>query len=179
MTGVSFLKALIGRFQELYGRPLDGRKKVQKLTFLVEHWSPDDDKVVRSTRLTGYVFRIWMYGPFSEGIQEDLGRLVSEGSIREEVYWYEVTPSFNNIHLGTYVDDGEPKKLYLYSLLGPKPRLDARLEGKLDVVLRRFGHLTPTELELTVNRMLKLTPLKKVEYWGVTVDEYLEREAPL
>ncbi|RLF10265.1 MAG: hypothetical protein DRJ69_03375 [Thermoprotei archaeon] len=174
-----FLKALIGRFQELYGRPLDGRKKLQKLTFLVEHWSPSEEKVVRSTRLTGYTFRIWMYGPFSEEIQDDLGQLVEKGEVLEQVYWYEVTPSFNEVYLGTYVDDGEPKKLYLYSLTRPRPRLKAQVEGRLDDVLKRFGHLTPMDLEQLVNRMLRLTPLKKTEHWNETVDEYLERGALL
>ena len=71
MSGLSFLMALIGRFKELHERPLDGRKKLQKLTFLVEHWSPSENKVVKSTNLTGYVFKILDIWPFSEGIQDD------------------------------------------------------------------------------------------------------------
>jgi len=122
-----FLMALVGKFEELYGRPLDGRKKLQKLVFLVEHWDPNKGKITRSTNLTGYVFRIDMYGPYSEGIQNDLGVLVRAGVFREVIYWYEVVPTFNGIHLDTYVDDGEPKKLHLYTLLRPRPRLDSRL----------------------------------------------------
>jgi len=159
---------LIKEFNEQFGKELDGRKKVQKLMFLVEHWNPNTNRIVKSTGLTGYIFKIWLYGPFSESLNEDLMRLKNERLIDEKVL-IEVP------YLSTYIDDGEPRRMYLYRVIrsGDLGLPGQEVREKIREVIKRFGHMKPMELELKVCDMLKLTPLKKISAWGKTIDEYL------
>lgn len=179
LNGREFLKGLVGRYQEKFGRRLDGRAKLQKLTFLVEHWDPETERIVRSKGLTGYRFIVWLYGPYSEPLTDDIDFLVNRGVLDEEEIWFEREPSYNGIYLGTYVDDGEPRRIYLYGLKRCKPKLNPKLVSLLDEVLEKFGDFNPVKLEEHVNSLLSLTPLKKREYWGRLVDEYLEHEGLL
>jgi len=66
MGRVDLLHYLIRRHYEIYRKPVYGRKKIQKLLFLVEHLNPASRRVTRSTGLTGYRFYIWLYGRSSE-----------------------------------------------------------------------------------------------------------------
>ena len=79
MEPIDVLYYLILRFFDMYKKPLYGRKKIQKLMFLVEHYDLSSEKVVKSKRLTGYEFFIWSYGPFSKRIYDDLEGLISRG----------------------------------------------------------------------------------------------------
>ena len=170
---------LIREYVRTFGRELDGRKKLQKLMFLVEHWDPETGKIRKSTGLTGYTFKIWLYGPFCPDINRDLADLAERGIIEEEVYrYYEGSqlPKEKELPpLSTYIDDGEPRTFYFY-----RTREDISIEDlskevlkKISVVVRTFGKMSPLDLELRVCKMLGLTPLKKMLNWGKTVDEYL------
>jgi len=46
MGRVDLLYYLIRRHYELYGKPVYGRKKLQRLLFLVEHLDPSNREVV-------------------------------------------------------------------------------------------------------------------------------------
>ena len=173
------LYALIKEFVRVFGRELDGRKKLQKLMFLVEHWDLETGKITKSSGLTGYTFKIWLYGPFCPEINRDLVELAERGIIEEEVYrYYEGSqlPKEKELPpLSTYIDDGEPRTFYFYRI-----REDIEIEGldkevlkKISVVVKTFGKMSPLDLELRVCGMLGLTPLKKMLNWGKTIDEYL------
>ena len=189
--GRDVLLYLINRHFSLYGL-LYGRKKIQKLVFLVEHLDPDGWRITRSSGLTGYRFKIWLYGPFSEEIYRDLDWLVDRGAIEEDVVGVEKAVVLRelDISLPLYVDDGFPKVIYIY-----KPRrrilklipgfgsvdrwggdLHPELRRRIDTIVERYGKLSPAELEEEVNSMLKLTPEKKQRYRGVKIDKYLEEE---
>jgi len=81
MRRIDLLHYLIRRHYELYRKPVYGRKKIQKLLFLVEHLDPATSRVTKSTGLTGYRFHIWLYGPFSEEVYRNLEALVSRGTL--------------------------------------------------------------------------------------------------
>jgi len=186
MERVDLLYYLIRRHYELYGK-LYGRKKLQKLLFLVEHLDPASRGVVKSTGLTGYRFYIWLYGPFSEEVYRDLEVLVERGDVVEEVIGADtyVRVDEAGVVLPLYDDDEAPKVIYIYrpktSILWlffgrEKVSVDPRAKEKIDWVLREYGKYTPTELEAITMKLLNLTPDKKLKYLGISVDKYLEME---
>jgi len=183
---VDLLHYLIRRHYELYGK-LYGRKKLQKLLFLIEHLDPASRRVVKSTGLTGYKFYIWLYGPFSDEIYGDLEVLINRGGVIEEVIGADthVRVDEAGVVLPLYDDDEAPKVIYVYRpragilwwLLGrERMSIDARVKEKVDWVLREYGKYAPFELETITIKLLNLTPDKKLRYLGVSVDEYLEKE---
>ncbi|WP_281175696.1 type II toxin-antitoxin system antitoxin SocA domain-containing protein [Palaeococcus ferrophilus] len=134
--------------------------------FLVEHFDLDTSRIVPSSGITGYKFKIWYYGPYSSDLKEDTDNLVKEGVLNEDVKYLD---DF------LYTDES-PKRLYLYS---PKTKirienkLDRQTIQKIDKILEKFGTQSPYELEKTVSSLLNLDPLKKLEVWGKSLDEYI------
>ena len=190
---LDILLYLIRRHYSLHGK-LYGRKKLQKLLFLVEHLNPATGKLTRSSGATGYRFIIWLYGPFSREIYTDLERLEDEGLVNEEVVSGETTPRFQGLNMLLYEDDGTPKVIYIYTPRTPHRRLmrfrvpvgrsseavnlPTPVRKRIDYVLERYGHMNGTQLEQEVLRMLKLTPEKKMKYMYRLVDEYIVNEIP-
>lgn len=187
MKRSNVLLYLIQRYYDIYGK-LYGRKKLQKLLFLVEHLDLDTGRVVPSRGITGYKFKIWLYGPFSEEVYYDLEMLVEQGLIEEDVIGSDTYVRVRelDVPLPLYEDDGYPKVIYVYypkrkTLLFPfsgteRAKLPTELKRKIDQVITRYGNLTPTQLEQEVLKLLKLTPEKKLKYMGLSIDEYLKKE---
>jgi len=185
LVGRYVLLYMLLKFYSMYGKPLYGRKKIQKLLFLVEHFDLGSKRIVKSRGLTGYRFVVWSYGPFSKEIYEDLEKLVDEGYVEERVVGSDATPEYEGIVLDLYTDDGFPKRMFIYEprvrdpsrILGQlEKKLDHRVVTVIDGVLQEFGLKMPHELEDFVNGLLKLSPDKKVRYWGIDIDSYLDRE---
>ncbi|ADI31348.1 type II toxin-antitoxin system antitoxin SocA domain-containing protein [Staphylothermus hellenicus] len=164
---------IIMYFNKIYKKPLDGRKKLQKLLFLVEHLDIESGKLSRSRGLTGYKFIVYSYGPFSKDVYRDLESLVKEGIVEERMETWR-----QESLLYTYIDDGKPRRIYYYRILDENrvPKLPREVEDKIKLVIEKYGSLPPMKLESHVNELLKLTPKKKVEYWGEFIDDYLEEE---
>lgn len=170
----SILLYVIEYFNNVYGKPLDGRKKLQKLLFLIEHLDIKTEKIRKSTGLTGYTFKIWNYGPFSKEIYDDLDDAVKTGIVRETVRTWD-----DMLSLYTYIDDGMPRRMYYYEIVRVKRlaiNLSSEIKNRVNYIVRRYGSLSPLDLESHVNKLLRLTPRKKAEYWGVSIDRYLEAE---
>ena len=163
---------LISLYYKMFERELEGRKKLQKLLFLVEHW--EKGRIVRSLGLTGYRFKVYYYGPFSKEVYDDLDLLRKRGLIEEEVVIWTRQPMYKGILVDGYVDDCEVSgKLWLY-----KPKVENSIPKnktteKMKLIIKEFGGYTPSELEIKVNRMLKLTPIKKLKFMNKSIDEYL------
>ena len=168
--GMDVLLYLITKYFEIFKKPLDGRKKLQKLLFLVEHFDPDRELVTKSSGYTGYTFRIWMYGPFSKKIYQDLRKLKGKDLIQEEKKTWKDDP-----WLSVYIDDGSPREMFYYTpkISSRDVRIPLSVMEKINKILEKYGNKSPMELEQFVNQKLDLTPIKKLEYWGKTIDEYL------
>ena len=175
---------LIRRYYSQY-KKLYGRKKIQKLLFLIEHLDLKRNAIVSSTGLTGYRFKIWLYGPFSEEIYQDLEKLVEKKLIVEEVISSDSRVKVNeaDVLLPLYEDDGTPKVIYVYYprryfhlSLREKSDIDNKTKEKINVIITKFGHYTPTELEEKVLEYLGLTPDKKLKYMGMYIDDYLKKK---
>ena len=185
---LKLLLYLLDRHYDFYGE-LHGRKKLQKLLFLVEHYDPEEGRLTRSTGFTGYKFTIWLYGPYAPEVYDDLEQLVEAGMVRERVVGADSQPRFHGILLSLYDDDGVAKVIYIYSPRRRWPRLlfsktarravedlPAHVRFRVDRILKEYGWMNGTQLEHKVCEMLRLTPEKKLKYMGKTVDEYLACE---
>ena len=177
---------LVRRHYELYGE-LRGRKKLQKLLFLAEHLDPDTGTPTPSTGATGYTFIIWVSGPLSREVYDDIRRLKDEKLIVERVVSGEHTPRYRGLNLLLYDDDGYPKHLYIYRPVArrlPLPRRrppdpDPEAKERIEHVLLRYGRMEPWELEKLTLRLLGLTREEKIEHIDTPIDEYLETRGAL
>ncbi|ABL89084.1 hypothetical protein Pisl_1937 [Pyrobaculum islandicum DSM 4184] len=153
-----------------------GKKKVQKLMFLVEHWDGGRG-VSKSLGLTGYRFVVWLYGPYSPQVDEDLEWLVEEGYISERVYGYDsyhsVVADGEVVRLGFYDDDESPKVIYVYrpTLRARFVRIGEPLRARIDAVVDKFGRYTANELETLTTAMLGVEKRKAL---GKAVDEIVQ-----
>ncbi len=175
----SVLYSLISCYWNRFGTPLDGRKKLQKLLFLTEHWDPYSNKIAKSSGLTGFVFRIYYYGPFSKEVYDCLRTLVNKKVVVEEVVSWQRQPLYKGILLDGYIDDFEESgKIWLYrpGSNTPSRQPPEKVFEKIAIVVEKFGGHRPYELEELVNHMLSLTPREKIENLNLTIDEYLERK---
>lgn len=165
-------------FGEVYGR-----KKIQKLVFLLEY-TDRGERVVGKRGLVGYKFVIWLYGPYSPDLHEDIEKLVDKGLINERVVGSDSVLHYREARLTLYNDDGYPKTIHIYRpsiklRLLYRPTLRKVLSSiapEIDFIVEKYGEKTATELENYVSTLLKLTPEKKIQYLGTDVDKYLVRE---
>jgi len=123
----------------------EGRKKLMKLMFLVEHFDPGLGRLVRKS-LLGDSFLIYHYGVFSFEVMNCYNELVKEGKIREG-------------------------PLGLESDL--KVELQEKLRERVDGVIERFGNLTGYELEVRTLKMLGIEPSEKDRYFGRPVESII------
>jgi len=173
----------------LYGK-LYGRKKIQKLVFLVEHLNLATGRVVRSTGLTGYSFKVWVSGPVSWELHEDISMLAEKGYLREEVITADSVDRRRASELQRagvqslpmYEDDGYPKVLFAYRpgllniLRKPMPRLPGHLRRRVELVVERYGGMTPDQLEDEVYEILWMDRKRKLKYLGYHINDYLAEE---
>lgn len=85
---------LLLKFFDMYDKPLYGKKKIQKLLFLVEHYDLDTGRITRSQGLTGYRFAVWSYGPFSKEVYDDLEKIVDNGYVVKKVVGSDTQPVY-------------------------------------------------------------------------------------
>jgi len=189
LGNVSVVLEVVKAHNRLYGK-LYGRKKIQKLVFLVEHLNLATGRAVKSTGLTGYSFKVWVSGPVSWELHEDINTLVEKGYLREEVIGAENLDKGRASELQRagvynlllYEDDGYPKVLFAYrpGLLNifrkPLPKLPGHLRRRVELVVEKFGSMTPDQLEDEIYDILWMTREKKLKYLGYHINDYLAEE---
>lgn len=62
---------------------LRGRKKLTKLAFFAEYWSPEEDLLLPSEQFGGFNFIIYKFGPFSKGLFKSFDELKDDGLVEE------------------------------------------------------------------------------------------------
>ncbi len=128
---------------------VDGKKKLMKLMFLVEHFDPERRVLVEKPRL-GNQFLIYYYGVFSFEVAECYEELVGEGRVAG---W---PPTVTG-------QEGEAA-------------LDEGLKRVVDRVVEEFGGLTGYELEVETLKMLGIEPYEKDRFFGKEVREIIKKE---
>jgi hypothetical protein len=125
----------------------EGRKKLMKLMFLIEHYDLKNKILLNKPRL-GDTFLIYQYGVFSFDVMRAYEELLKEGKISEDFSGITVRP-------GVQID------------------LEEGIKEVVDGVVQSFGRYGGYELETLTLRMLKIRPFEKDRYFGRKVREIL------
>jgi uncharacterized phage-associated protein len=125
----------------------EGRKKLMKLMFLIEHYDLKNKILLSKPRL-GDTFLIYQYGVFSFDVMRAYEELLKEGKISEDFSGTTVRP-------GVQID------------------LEEGIKEVVDGVVQSFGRYSGYELETLTLRMLKIRPFEKDRYFGRKVREIL------
>jgi uncharacterized phage-associated protein len=125
----------------------EGRKKLMKLMFLIEHYDLKNKILLSKPRL-GDTFLIYQYGVFSFDVMRAYEELLKEGKISEDFSGIAVRP-------GVQID------------------LEEGIKEVVDGVVQSFGRYSGYELETLTLRMLKIRPFEKDRYFGRKVREIL------
>ena len=128
------------------GDRIEGRKKLMKLMFLIEHFDLKRERIVKKHTL-GNRFFIYYYGVFSFDVMNSYEELIEERKIRDT---YPLA-----LEQGTGV------------------RLDEELKQVVDGITEKFGKYGGYGLEMETLRMLEIEPPEKDRYFGKEVDEIL------
>lgn len=128
------------------GTKSEGKKKLMKLMFLLDHYDIDTKRLSPSSQL-GNNFEIYYYGVFSTDVMVTISRLMSENKII----------------------DGYPLKLKE----GVQSDLDIKTLERVDYILEKFGNLTGYQLEVGTLHMLGIEPSEKRNYFGKSVKEII------
>ena len=128
------------------GGCVEGRKRLMKLMFLVEHFDIKDEKVTKN-RTLGNRFFIYYYGVFSFDVMNSYTELAREGKIKDA---------------------------YFISLKSRgEVELNEKLRRKVDWVAGKFGALSGYYLETETLKMLGIEPSEKDSYFGKEVEEII------
>ena len=157
MRGDYATRDLVAYIVSRFRGGVEGVKKLMKLVFLVQYGFPRHlfgRGVVKylygGLPVSRAEFFIWEFGPMSNEVYEAI-----EGSGFDVV----------TRDLTTYIVYG-----------GPRPELPPPVAKRVDGVLGRYGRKRGRELEKLTLKLLRLEdPVKKGEYMGLLVDDYLER----
>ena len=125
------------------GRNIEGRKKLMKLMFLIDHYDVELGKIKKSS-LLGNEYFIYYYGVFSFDVMTSYNELVKEGKIRDSF------PITTNVEV---------------------VELPEEIRKKVEKIIQKFGHLSGYELEIQTLKLLGIQPHEKEKYFGEGVSE--------
>ena len=124
------------------GDKIEGKKKIMKLMFLIEHYDFGIEKLTPKGKI-GNTFLIYHYGVFSFEIMNCVDELIEKKVIR----------------------DGFPLRLEN----GDKPRLEEKTEERVKKVIDKFGEKSGYILEVKTLEMMGIKPYEKKKYFGENV----------
>ncbi len=171
-------------FDTSRGKPLFGRKKIQKLVLLIDYLDLRTGKITGKQKLFNYKFVIWYYGPFSEELYQDLEVIVDRElvieNISSEVSYPRVRVDREEINLSMYNDNGFSKVIYVYKLIKENPKFITKILNtlrktiseedrgyvlklnKIDKIVEMYWSYTPNEIERLVNDMLDIKKVSEL-----------------
>ena len=127
------------------GGQIEGRKKLMKLMFLIEHFDLESKRIVRKKHTLGNRFFIYYYGVFSFDVMNSYDELFRE-----------------KIIMDTYPLTIEQKV---------ETRLEGELKRVIDGIVKEFGKYSGYNLEVETLGMLGIEPSGKDQYFGKAIDE--------
>lgn len=130
------------------GDKTEGKKKIMKLMFLLEHYDLSSKKLTPK-QLLGNDFHIYYYGVFSQDVMNTVGGLITDNQI----------------------EDGFPLK----SSRSYKPTMDKDLKERIDTIIRLFGNYSGYQLEIMTLDMLGIKPHEKSQYFGQDISSILKK----
>jgi len=175
-TGIeNILLCLLSSYFKRYRDWLAGRKKLQKLMFLVDY--DIEGEKIRKLGFSGAKFKVLVYGPYSDQVADAIETLVEKGKVEEMV----ITNGFSPRRLiSKYMEElrYEEGRIYLYKpRVRNVPRLPSNVKQRIEEIVEKYGSYTGGELEKLVTDKLGLTPERKEKYFGISIDEYISKLA--
>ncbi len=134
-------------------QPLDARKKLMKLMFLIEHYDAEQEKLTATKKL-GNKFIIYNYGVFSFDVMEDYISLSRDNILVEE-------------------DDT------IKTTKGTSVTLDEKTKLCVDRIINIFGNKRAFELECETLEMMNLTKFTKMDVFGQDVRKVIKKNQQL
>lgn len=125
----------------------EGKKKLMKLMFLIEHYDFDKGKLVPEMSI-GNIFCIHYYGVFSREVMQCFDELVNEKEIVE----------------------GFPLKSK------KKGDLEQETKERVDKTIGNFGEKSGYDLENETLKMMKIEPYEKEKYFGEETRKLIKRK---
>ena len=129
---------------------IEGRKKVMKLMFILEHFDFKKNKVVTENRV-GKQFEIYDYGVYNDSIMKTMLEIIQDKS-----------------HLP--LDTDHLKKEYQ----NYTPQINTNLETRINQTIEKFGHYSGLALEVTTLNMIGLDPTNKGAYHRQSVKDVMK-----
>ena len=148
MNKKELTKSIILYLIQSLGDKIEGKKKIMKLMFLLEHYDFCLKKVVEKQNI-GNDFFIYYYGVFSTEVMQSISSLSSEGKIK----------------------DGLPLKLSSKTSF----ELEPETKKRVDEVITKFGDISGYKLEIGTLKLLGITPSDKDKHMGESVKELLAK----
>ncbi|MDD5014239.1 MAG: hypothetical protein PHW73_03930 [Atribacterota bacterium] len=133
------------------GKSAEGKKKLMKLMFLLEHYDFDKEKLLKNCSI-GNSFNIYYYGVFSREIQTCFDELFLKEKV-EGVF--------------PLIKTKEEVKL---------EDIEQGVREKIDKVVVKFGDKSGYSLEVETLQMMKIEPHEKEKYFGKSVSELIDRQ---
>ena len=131
------------------GSSIEGKKKLMKLMFLLEHYDLSSGKLTPKGTLDND-FYIYHFGVFSTKVMSSFGELVDEGKIKE----------------------GFPLKMIED---GSELDLDENIKNRVDTIVEKFGKHSVYQLEVETLEMLGFKPHEKGQYFGQDIATILRK----
>jgi len=126
---------------------MEGRKKIMKLMFLIEHYDLKSRKIKKRS-LLGNRYFIFNYGVFSFDVMKAYEELVKSGLIIE-------------------------KAISIHPIIKVKKvvNLNKNLKKRVDEIVRIFGEKSSYELEILTLKMLKIEPFERDRFLGKEISK--------
>lgn len=145
MGNKKLTKQIIQYLVDKLGSKIEGKKKLMKLMFLIEHYDISKDKLTSETRI-GNKFYIYHYGVFSLDVMNCTNELFKEKKLK----------------------DGFP----LVST--QSTQLNKEIEAKVKQIIGKFGKMKGYDLEVKTLQMMGIEPYEKGEYFGQDVSKLIK-----
>jgi len=127
------------------GDLIEGRKKLMKLMFLIEHYDTENEKLIK-TNFLGNNFIIYHYGVFSFEVMNDYISLNNRGIVTE----YPIKTKLN-------------------------VKIEKTLKSRIDNIVLKFSKMHGFELEEETLKMLNIDKKSKELFFGKNVKELIKK----
>ncbi|HLD55067.1 MAG TPA: hypothetical protein VJB35_02280 [Candidatus Nanoarchaeia archaeon] len=129
------------------GSNSEGRKKIMKMMFLVNHFDVNKNSLVK-TPFLNEDFIIYHYGVFSFKVMENFLDLSNEGKVKGDF----------------------PVDIKIFEI----PTIPMNIKERVDLIIKKFGNKDGRELELETLGMLNLNLETKRQYFGEPVTNFIK-----
>ncbi len=156
-------------------KPLHGLTKVQKLLFIAAHPKEFDLSVKRP--IQSLKFKVTKHGPFSEEVYKSLIRLHTAGQVKHtERNLSTLPPDLADPDLED--ERAGPRMLHVYET-APGAAVERTETDEFDLRLvkeaaKKWGWLSPCQIEDFVNRRVGLTPDLKERFFNAPWEDFVK-----